>query len=92
MTEAFEAMITGAVQAVSFREYTRRKAESLGIVGSIGNLPDGSVRVYAEGTRRNLERMLGFLRRGSPEAYVENVAYRWVAPRGTDTSFSIIHS
>ena len=92
MTEAFEATFTGRVQAVSLREYTRRKAESLNIVGSIQNLKDGTVRVYAEGNKRNLERLIEFLHQGSPDARVENIAYTWVTPKGSCNTFSIIYS
>ena len=92
MKDAFEASITGSVQGVFFREYTRRFAQTLSIVGEAENMTDGSVRVYAEGEKRNLERFIEFLQRGSPDARVDNVAFTWVQPTGEHVSFAIVHS
>ena len=43
------ARVTGAVQGVGFRYWTARKADELGITGSVRNDDDGSVAVVAEG-------------------------------------------
>lgn len=43
------ARVTGMVQGVGFRYWTARKADELGITGSVRNDDDGSVAVVAEG-------------------------------------------
>ncbi|RLF60052.1 MAG: acylphosphatase, partial [Thermoplasmata archaeon] len=43
--------ISGKVQGVFFREYTRRKAKNLGIKGWVRNLPDGRVEAIFEGEK-----------------------------------------
>lgn len=43
------ARVTGVVQGVGFRYWTARKADELGITGSVRNDDDGSVAVVAEG-------------------------------------------
>lgn len=43
--------VTGRVQGVAFRAYTRQKALQLGLTGYARNLPDGSVEVLAIGHR-----------------------------------------
>ena len=42
--------VTGRVQGVGFRWWTRSLATRLGLSGSVRNLSDGSVAVHARGT------------------------------------------
>lgn len=65
--------ITGRVQGVGFRWFTRKTAGSLGLSGSVRNRPDGSVEVHAEGTGEALERFEEWLRRGPPGARVDGI-------------------
>ncbi|XAS68192.1 acylphosphatase [Micrococcaceae bacterium Sec5.7] len=44
-----KARVTGVVQGVGFRYWTARKADELGLTGSVRNDDDGSVAVVAEG-------------------------------------------
>ena len=44
----------GRVQLVMFRDFTKRKAEEFGIVGTVRNEKDGTVRVIAEGDETHL--------------------------------------
>lgn len=89
MQSAVEVSVTGRVQLVMFRDFTRRAARRLGLVGEVENLPDGSVRVYAEGPRETLETLIEYLNKGPLLARVERVVPLWVSPRGGFTSFSI---
>jgi acylphosphatase len=41
--------ITGRVQGVGFRWFTRREARARGLAGWVRNLPDGSVQVVVRG-------------------------------------------
>ena len=41
------ATVTGAVQGVGFRWWTRSRALELGLVGTATNLPDGTPRIAA---------------------------------------------
>lgn len=59
-------VITGKVQGIGFRWWTARKAEELGLTGSVANEPDGSVCLVAQGPRANVEELL--LRLTSTEA------------------------
>jgi len=72
-----QAIVTGRVQGVSFRYYTRQQAEQLGLVGFVRNQRDGSVFVEAEGSETDLEKLLRFLHQGSPQARVTEVKTSW---------------
>lgn len=65
--------ISGRVQGVYFREFTRQEAEKLGIKGWVRNLPDGRVEAVFEGSDEALEKMIAWCRQGSPRSRVDNV-------------------
>ena len=61
-----------------FRDFAARKARTCHIVGYVRNRTDGSVEVYGEGKREDLERWLAiFLHRGPLLARVERVEPEW---------------
>ena len=57
-------ILTGRVQGVGFRFFTRRRASELGVKGWVCNLPDGTVEVGAYGSLAALEELKRELRRG----------------------------
>jgi acylphosphatase len=88
--------VTGRVQGVGFRWWTRCRALELGLVGTATNLEDGRVEVVAEGSRDSCQELLTLLSEepprlapaGAPRSwyrrpgFVRSVTYRWSAPRG----------
>ena len=66
-------IVRGRVQGVFFRDSTRRKANELGLVGTVRNLPDGAVEIVAEGSSGSLEALVQWCRVGPPAAEVEDV-------------------
>jgi acylphosphatase len=80
--------IHGRVQGVGFRWWTRKTAESLGITGSVRNLPDGSVEVRASGPEDTLQEFARRLCDGPRSARVRRVESFSVAEIRRD-SFSI---
>lgn len=84
-----EATVAGLVQGVNFRWFTQRVASSLGLVGYVRNQGDGSVRVVAEGDRRDLEELLSQIRVGPSAAVVDEVDFHWTAPRHEFERFQI---
>ncbi|MGE4551723.1 MAG: acylphosphatase [Desulfovibrionaceae bacterium] len=67
------AVVTGKVQGVYFRAWTRDAALSLGLTGWVRNLPDGNVETVALGPAEVLERFRAMLRQGPPLARVGQV-------------------
>jgi len=66
-------IISGRVQGVGFRMFTKIKAENLGLSGWVRNLKDGRVEVVLVGPKEKIEEMLSWLKQGSPLARVEEV-------------------
>jgi acylphosphatase len=52
------AIFSGRVQGVGFRAVVQRCALSLGVKGIVCNLPDGSVELYAQGSKETLEQLI----------------------------------
>ena len=55
------ATIKGHVQGVGFRVTARQHAQRLGLVGTVRNLSDGSVELYAVGRRQAIQELLKVL-------------------------------
>ena len=72
-TAAARFHVSGRVQGVAFRAYTRQQAQALGLRGFARNLADGRVDVLAVGDAAAIERLAAWLRTGSPLARVEAV-------------------
>lgn len=66
-------LVSGRVQQVAFRAYTRQQALALGLRGYARNLDDGRVEVLAVGDADAVDRLETWLHRGSPMAQVERV-------------------
>lgn len=66
-------LVSGRVQGVAFRAYTRQQALALGLRGHAVNLPDGRVEVFAAGGADAVDHLGEWLRRGSPLARVDEV-------------------
>jgi acylphosphatase len=65
--------VTGRVQGVGFRWWTRSLATRLGLSGSVRNLADGSVAVHARGPGDRLRELQARLAEGPPGARVASV-------------------
>lgn len=56
------AIVKGKVQGIGFRALTRYHALGLGIKGTVKNLEDGTVEIYAQGSKPRLEELMGRLK------------------------------
>ncbi|QNM82015.1 acylphosphatase [Sphingomonas sabuli] len=66
--------VTGRVQGVFFRAWTRDEARTLGLDGWVRNCADGSVEAQLEGEESAIEEMVELLNEGPPSAQVDKVA------------------
>lgn len=78
------AWVTGRVQGVGFRWWTRARALELGLVGWARNLDDGRVEVVAEGPRARAEELLALLQGSGVPGHVRLVVERWSSATGLE--------
>ncbi|NQV07815.1 acylphosphatase [bacterium] len=70
---ARHSIVSGRVQGVGFRWFTRETALGLGCAGWVRNLPDGSVEVHCQGTPEAVRALEEWLERGPGPAGVHGV-------------------
>jgi acylphosphatase len=87
--QSVHVVITGRVQGVGFRFFTRDAAEARRLTGWVRNLPNGGVEAEAEGEKSNLEAWINELRQGPPLARVDQVQLDWRPLSGQFREFSI---
>ena len=65
--------VSGRVQGVAYRAWTRMQADALGLTGWAMNLDDGRVGVFACGEAKAIDRLHRLLREGPPAAHVTGI-------------------
>ena len=86
---AIEIIVTGRVQGVGFRAFTRRHAMLLGLRGAVSNQPDGTVKAYIEGDRLRVEQMLHLIHQGPMLSRVDRVDVEERKPSGRFQTFEV---
>lgn len=84
MSETARFLVSGRVQGVGFRWFTRREAVRLGLAGHARNLPDGRVEVVAQGSSEQVEALRKRLESGPALSRVDRVE-RHDDPHDTNT-------
>lgn len=82
--------ISGKVQGVNFRYFTKQKADSLNIQGWIKNLFDNRVEVMAVGQKDNLYQFIEWCKQGPPSAHVTDVELKSQDVTDKYSDFTII--
>lgn len=90
MIKRIECEISGRVQLVMYRDFAKRRAKALGVVGSVENLKNGNVYVVAEGQEETLGIFLGDLKNGPTFASVTNLEVNWLPAVGEFEDFNTI--
>ncbi len=65
--------LSGRVQGVGFRAFTRRNAQKLGVSGWVKNLSDGRVEAVIYGDRDKVEDLISRMETGPSLAEVEEI-------------------
>ncbi len=89
MKYTFHIIVSGDVQGVGYRKFTLAKAQELGIKGSVRNLADFNVEIYATGELEILQAFIALLKIGPERARVQNVQAQNIKPM-TFHQFSIL--
>ncbi|MDX2196081.1 MAG: acylphosphatase [Cytophagales bacterium] len=69
----YDITVHGRVQGVSFRVYTKNKAQDLKLCGIVKNKLDGTVYIEAEGLEDVVQQLIEWCYTGSPHSKVEKV-------------------
>ena len=82
------AVVSGDVQGVGYRVWTRGEAQRHGLAGHVRNLPDGSVEVEVEGSEAAVTELIARLSVGPFGSRVDTVEVSPLTPAAT-LGFSI---
>ena len=85
-------LISGIVQGVNFRYYTRNAARNCGVYGWVRNLPDGRVEAVFEGEQEKVENMISWCHKGSPHGRVDEVKVLVELHKGEFADFDVRYS
>jgi acylphosphatase len=86
---AVEVLVGGRVQGVGYRNFAQRRAHDWGLTGYAVNLPDGRVKIRAEGDLEAIEQFVRDLGKGPPLALVDRVDVSSVSFTGRYGEFGI---
>lgn len=90
MLKRMECKIIGKVQMVMFRDFVKKSADRLGVLGVVKNMKDGSVFVVAEGEEKNLHDLFGLLQIGPVSSEVKKVSTNWLEYSSEFSDFIIV--
>ncbi|AEB69557.1 acylphosphatase [Methanothrix soehngenii GP6] len=74
--------VSGRVQGVYYRAYTRDRAKSLGINGWVRNIPGGGVEAVLEGERRQVGELLKAMKSGPSGSVVLGMELSEIEAKG----------
>jgi acylphosphatase len=90
MDRTVKIIVSGRVQGVAFRYYTRQQALKIGVKGTVRNLPDGSVGIIASGPSELIGELIAWAHKGSPASRVTGVDVQEWGIKSDFDSFRIV--
>jgi acylphosphatase len=82
-------IISGRVQGVFYRAFTRETAIRHGLKGWVRNLYDGAVEALFEGDKNAVEVAVAECFKGPPSSHVEHIEIEWDVWTGEFETFSV---
>lgn len=74
-------IVSGNVQGVGFRRAVKSQAESVGVVGFVRNLENGSVEICAQGQKEHLDQLLELIKKHFSAKYLQDMKITFCAPQ-----------
>lgn len=81
--------ISGRVQGVGFRHFTKTKAKSLGVKGWVKNLSDGRVEAVFQGDEKLVDQLIEKCKKGPRSAYVQSIEVKEENEKGAFSEFEV---
>ncbi|MEX2305011.1 MAG: acylphosphatase [Waddliaceae bacterium] len=85
------AIVRGNVQGVFFRSHTKQLADQLGIVGTVKNLMDGTVEIFAQGKESRLSEFVEGLGGSEMPGDISAIETDFTLPKNRFSSFKIVY-
>lgn len=85
------AIVKGLVQGIGFRAMTRYHAMGLGLKGTVRNLRDGTVEIYAQGSKQRLEELIQKLKEETGPGQIEEAVIEYFPLEEPQPDFRILH-
>ncbi len=86
---ALRIYVSGTVQGVGYRAFTKRLAQSYGLTGWVKNLPDGRVEVFVQGDKDVIWDFLKQLWEGPTAGRVDSMEILKEVPSHEERDFTI---
>jgi acylphosphatase len=86
-----EIYYSGRVQGVGFRYAVKAVARGYEVIGTVRNLPDGRVEMFAEGAQGELEDFRKAIQDSEVGRFIRNEEVRWSEASNEFRGFEIIH-
>lgn len=81
--------ISGRVQGVGFRHFTRKNAEALGVKGWVKNLPDKRVEAIFQGSEEKVDELIQRCKKGPVASFVQDIKVRDAKDETVYKSFEV---
>ena len=85
-----QILYSGSVQGVGFRYTAKSVANGFDVTGTVRNLPNGKVELYAEGPREELEAFRQAIRESGLDHFIRDEDITWAEARGDFRGFEIV--
>lgn len=87
----YHIIVEGRVQSVGFRYFVQYTASTLHITGTVRNMTNGSVEIYAQGPEETLTVFLGLIRKGNGFSRIDDFAIKTLPIIEDEKKFKIIY-
>ncbi|MBD3615271.1 MAG: acylphosphatase [Gracilimonas sp.] len=81
--------ISGRVQGVGFRHFTKKNAEALGVKGWVKNLPDKRVEAIFQGSEEKVDDLIQRCKKGPVASFVQDIKVRDAKDETVYKSFEV---
>jgi acylphosphatase len=83
-------LYSGRVQGVGFRYAVRQVASGFEVTGTVRNLPDGRVELFAEGSGDELQAFQQAIRESGMDHFIQNEQVSWGDAKNEFRGFEIV--